>query len=317
MIDFPNSPTVGQTFSSPSGTFKWDGTKWAPITGTTGVVNSWNTRTGAVTLTGADITGAGGALLSSTVLRSYLAGLTLSTSGVSATFVVTAGVAADSTNAFMMTLSSSFNKTTSPWAAGSGNGALDTGTIASSTWYHVYLIMRQDTGAVDVLISLSASSPALPTLPGVYNLYRRIGSLMTGGSGNWVQMTQLGDDFLWTTSFTDVSAIPLVVAPTLKTLTVPTGLQVTASIQGMVQGATGSSYGILFSSPDTGGLAAGASIGRYSVYAPASGGGATAGRDFVRTNTAGQIYVAAQATAAGVTYFINTFGWNDSRGRNS
>jgi hypothetical protein len=33
MIDFPNSPTVGQIFSAPNGTFKWDGTKWAPVSG--------------------------------------------------------------------------------------------------------------------------------------------------------------------------------------------------------------------------------------------------------------------------------------------
>jgi hypothetical protein len=33
MLDFPNSPTVGQTFAGPTGTFKWDGVKWAPSAG--------------------------------------------------------------------------------------------------------------------------------------------------------------------------------------------------------------------------------------------------------------------------------------------
>lgn len=31
MLDFPNSPTVGQQFSSATGTFSWDGTKWKPL----------------------------------------------------------------------------------------------------------------------------------------------------------------------------------------------------------------------------------------------------------------------------------------------
>src|SRR5262245_64063489 len=35
MINFPDAPTVGQTFSSPSGTFTWDGVKWVPVSGAT------------------------------------------------------------------------------------------------------------------------------------------------------------------------------------------------------------------------------------------------------------------------------------------
>lgn len=31
MYDFPNSPTTGQTTTTPSGSFRWDGTKWAPV----------------------------------------------------------------------------------------------------------------------------------------------------------------------------------------------------------------------------------------------------------------------------------------------
>ena len=47
-----------------------------------------------------------------------------------------------------MTLAAAISKTTSAWAVGTGNGALDTGTIANSTWYHVYVIERTDTGAL-------------------------------------------------------------------------------------------------------------------------------------------------------------------------
>lgn len=56
--------------------------------------------------------------------RSYLAGLTLSTAGSSATFGISAGVAVDSTNAGFMSLASAYTKTTSAWAVGTATGAL-------------------------------------------------------------------------------------------------------------------------------------------------------------------------------------------------
>jgi len=33
MFDFPNSPTNGQQVTTPGGTYQWDGTKWAPVGG--------------------------------------------------------------------------------------------------------------------------------------------------------------------------------------------------------------------------------------------------------------------------------------------
>jgi hypothetical protein len=90
------------------------------------------------------------------VLRSYLAGLTMSTAGGSATMTIAAGQAADSTNVAVMNLAASLAKTTSAWAVGAANGCLDTGAIANTTWYHFYQIMRSDTGVVDVLCSTSA-----------------------------------------------------------------------------------------------------------------------------------------------------------------
>jgi hypothetical protein len=98
-----------------------------------------------------------------TLISGYLSGLTLSTAGASATFGIAAGAANDTASGGMMTLASAYTKTTSSWVVGTGNGALDTGAIANSTWYHVYLIKRIDTGVVDILISGSATSPTMPT----------------------------------------------------------------------------------------------------------------------------------------------------------
>jgi hypothetical protein len=73
-------------------------------------------------------------------LMGHLFGLTLSTAASSSSFSIAAGECADSTGAELLTLSSALTKTTGAWSAGSGNGALDTGTIANSESYHVFLI---------------------------------------------------------------------------------------------------------------------------------------------------------------------------------
>src|SRR6218665_2330902 len=57
----------------------------------------------------------------SAVFQNYLSGLTLSTAGSSSTFGIAPGVATDSTNVDILTLGSSYTKTTGAWAVGSGN----------------------------------------------------------------------------------------------------------------------------------------------------------------------------------------------------
>ena len=61
------------------------------------------------------------------LLAGVLYGLTLSAAGSSASFGIAAGAASG------MVLGSAYTKTTSSWAVGSGNGALDTGAIANNT----------------------------------------------------------------------------------------------------------------------------------------------------------------------------------------
>jgi hypothetical protein len=132
--------------------------------------------------------------------RGWLSGLILSTAGGSNTFGVTAGQCADSTNAAIMNVAGAASKTTAAWAAGSGNGALDTGSIAASTWYHVFAISDAVGINTDILISTSPTAPSLP--PG-FPLFRRIGAMLTDGSNHWVQFFQFGDQFLWFTAPND------------------------------------------------------------------------------------------------------------------
>ena len=100
---------------------------------------------------------------------------------------VSAGRCVDATGSWVMVLASSITKRLdASWAVGTNQGGLDTGSIANA-WYYLWLIMRIDTGVVDVLLSTSSSAPTMPTN---YTVKRLIGAMeRTGGAlraiGSW------------------------------------------------------------------------------------------------------------------------------------
>lgn len=255
----------------------------------------------------ADVASASAALKNLAVaglLRGYLAKLTLSTAGSSSSFGVAAGVATDSTSSDMMMLAAAITKTTASWAAGSGNGALDTGSIANSTWYHVHLIKRPDTGAVDALVSLSATAP---TMPANYTLSRRIGSMLTDSSGKWRSFSQFGDEFLWGvgSAINDINTTTLGTTPTLFTLRVPTGVKVWAKLR---MDSIASS--VLVSSPDEGALAFNTPVSNQTTNSSTSVASLTLD---IRTNTSAQVQ--AVGASSSQTLQVTVFGWIDRRGK--
>jgi hypothetical protein len=246
--------------------------------------------------------------IQSSLIRSVLAGLTLSTAGASSTMSIAAGQAADSTNAALMNLAAT-SKTTAAWAVGAAAGGLDTGAIANSTWYHFHVIRRPDTGVVDVLFSLSATAP---TLPANYTQFRRIGSGKTNGSAQWIGFSQKGDTFLWTLPVSDLNipVSPGLVASTSTAFVVsaPTGIKVDVLIAGWMFHASATAQMILHS-PDT--SAAGGTIGATFGIASATYG--TVAGAPVRSDTSAQIRYYANITAIAST--LSTNGWVDTRGK--
>lgn len=244
------------------------------------------------------------------VHRGYLAGLTLSTAGASSTFGIAAGVAVDSTSAGFMVLASAYTKATTAWAVGTGNGALDTGAWAANTWYHVFLIKRTDTGVVDVLFSLSATAPTMPTS---YTLFRRIGSIKSNGASQWILFHQLGDEFLWDASVSDAAVSNPGTTAVLVTCSVPSGVQVTGIFDVAAFDLTPGAGQYLFTSPDESDQAPSATVFTFRGFATNLSGGS--GRITVRTNTSSQIRFRADHTNASVSYEVLTHGWVDTRGR--
>lgn len=270
----------------------------------------------AGTLTGNTL--AANIINSSLAMRGGIAGLTLSNNATATKLDVAAGICKDSTNAVSITLAAAITagliQTSGAWAAGSTQNKLDTGARANSTWYHVWAIMKDSDNSGDFLFSLSASAP---TMPAGYTYKRRIGSVLTDGSGNITAFSQNGDEFLWPVT---VNAGPAGNSnnstASLITLAVPTGLKVNAMFRG--------SYyqsllldGLLFTSPDeTDQVPAGSGVGGFASLV-ADNTAARTGQFSIRTDTSGRVRIRTEINQGGSYISLRVYGWMDTRGRDS
>jgi|GEM_PF-1658440 len=240
--------------------------------------------------------------------KNYLTGLTLSNNASDATndIDIAVGAARADGDAADMVLAAALTKRLdAAWAVGTGNGGLDTGAIADTT-YHVFLIKRSDTGVVDVLFSTSATSP---TMPANYDYKRRIGSIVRASSAIR-RFTQTGDLFLWDAMLRDINVAGAGSAAVTRTLTLPTGVKVEAMIFAPMNGATIPNYAIMSS------LDAVDTAPSSTVYNSISGANnQVSSVIFVRTNTSAQIRSRMASGGGSDGLEIFTLGWRDLRGK--
>lgn len=237
----------------------------------------------------------------------HIYGLTLSNNAADPTndIDVSSGSARDDANEADIVLSASLTKRLdAAWAAGSGNGGLDTGAIADGT-YHVFMIKRSDTGVEDALFS---TSPSAPTMPANYTHKRRIGSILRE-AGAIVLFSQYGDVFKRQTQVV-IRSSTAPIADTLLPMKVPTGIK-TAPL--FIADCQLSSSGQLIQLMSDGDRAtAEASVNRvagteYSVNIITG--------HFI-TNTAGQLRFSLDNPAGtAVTARLQANGWIDGRGQ--
>jgi hypothetical protein len=240
----------------------------------------------------------------------HIDGLTLSAAGGSASFGIASGVAIDTTSAKLLRLAAAITKTTSAWAVGTGNGGLDTGSIAINTWYHVYLIKRLDTAVVDVIFSLNASTPALPAN---YTVYRCIGSVRTDASSQWKKFSQIGDDFTWGVPVNDLAVTDVGTTPVMRTLTVPTGRIVKAKVRGLMANPSPNIIILVTGNPEDSAVA-GATDGNVTAYSQVASQPVGFDLPGVTTNTSAQVRTVASDNS-GTTLYLTTYGWIDNRGK--
>lgn len=249
-----------------------------------------------------------GQALVSTPSSGYLFGLGLANNVTDITndIDIATGSAINSTNTTLMSLASGLTKRLdAAWAVGTNQGGLDTGSIGNNT-YHVFLIMRPDTGVVDALFSLSATAPTLPTN---YTLFRRIGSFRRT-AGSIRRFLQDGDRFIFYSPVEDAAVTNLVAAPgTTFTLgSIPTGIQVVALITASMSNAATNRNGLvtaLDQSDDAPGNSG-------QIWMQVSNQLVAAALQ-IRTNTSGQIR--ARSDIDNTTFRVTTTGYIDTRGR--
>lgn len=107
------------------------------------------------------------------------------------TMRVEIGSCSDSTNTNDIALTTQYTLN----AAVNGLNGLDTGTFAASKVYAVFVIGDQaGNNAPGVLMSLSATAPLMPkgTFSSNYNMFRRIGWVISDGSTHFYPLAQAG-----------------------------------------------------------------------------------------------------------------------------
>lgn len=246
----------------------------------------------------------------SAALNGQLYGLTLSNNATDATNDIDIAVgeaASTETNPVLMVLASSLTKRLdAAWAVGSGNGGLDTGSIANA-WYYMWLIQRSDTGVVDALFSLSATAPTMPTN---YDRKRRIGSILRSAASIQA-FVQTGDNYDWMNIPQDFAVTNPGTTPVNRTVSAPPNMYANILIffQHNDSGSV-SSYFVYrtdVSTREAQTMSASAASGRaLSVFIPRS----------IKVDASSQIRTNVTGTSGANTVIQNyTSGYVDTRGR--
>lgn len=250
----------------------------------------------------ADLTAAQVRALPGVTLKGYLYGLTLSNDATTPATVldIAAGEAASSNaGPTILSLATAFTKKlNTAWAAGTGNGALATGSTFGVV-LHIYII-----GGPTVTTDILASNANL-TLPTGYTLFRRIGSVIIQSGTTILAFLQTNDDFYLASPASDFSGSQS--TATLTSITVPSGIRVLGYFSISSSSTTNNSV-ITIADGTNSNISVGVSQGTGG----ASGGSGSAPAQQY-TNTSAQIYV--QTGGSSPTGSVTTLGWNDTRGR--
>lgn len=247
--------------------------------------------------------------------RGYIFGCTLSNNGTDATndIDIAAGICADSASPYrMIELGALTKRLDAAWAVGTGNGGLDTGSIANVT-YHVWAIRRSDTGVADVLFSESVSAPTMPTN---YDQKRRIGSIIRSGA-TILGFVQDGNLFQLKASILDVDSTNPGTSAVTRTLSVPTGINVLARMNVAI--ASGLSNPACYLSDlsvnDEASSITAAPLGQHRETGASST--SVTGVVEVRSNTSAQIRSRLSASDSTAVLRIAMLGWWDRRGQDT
>lgn len=133
-----------------------------------------------------------------------------------------------------------------------GTDALDTGTIATSTWYAIWVVAKSD-GTTKCIASTSA---AAPTMPADYTFKARVGWVRTiAASATMYGTWQFGRRSQYIVGLTQTSTLPLVDSQAVGTYSDTTPTWHTASVSAFVPTTAGAIHVVLTDNYTGGALA--------------------------------------------------------------
>lgn len=130
----------------------------------------------------------------------------------------------------------------------SGANGLDTGSVAATSWYAIYVIYNPTTQTTAGLMSLSSSSP---TMPSGYTFLMRVGWMRTDSSGNFLRIWQKGRKAVYViTASTNTTVLPSMLASASSgNVTTPTWTAI--AVGNYVPTATAESIDVVLNIPAT------------------------------------------------------------------
>lgn len=231
-----------------------------------------------------------------------------------------AGQCRDSTNAVDIVLSSGLSKRLdAAWAAGTGNGGRDAGSLSNGQTWHCFVIVDVDTGTEDALFSLSPTSPTLPT---GYDHFRRVGSIVLDAAATTIKLfDQTGNWFTYKTRSADFAATANGAGPYLRTCPgLPNGIRVRGQFYLQSAGDANATtflslvWDPAFGAPPAfGGSTQWAQVTRFGVRNHDNSGAVSSAKTVCTcfTNTSQQVYT--YASDANDALALGVLGWEDTR----
>jgi len=215
---------------------------------------------------------------------------------------INVGEARDTSDTYDLAVSAIITKQIdATWAAGDDAGGLFTGSVANTTWYHVFLIRKDSDASIDAGFDTSVTAA---NIPAGYTAYQRIGSVYTDGSANIYQFTNYeGGIFRWKTVFEDFDG-NCDSTGYLSAFTVPLGVKTLAYIR---LSTLNNVEGIYIMSPDD------TDDAPSKTYNTAPSADSSANyfrhRMHIVTDTSSQLR--QRASGGGPAYAIYTHGWDE------
>ena len=196
-----------------------------------------------------------------------------------------------------------------------GANALDTGAIAASTWYSIWVIYNPSTATTAGLGSLQATANAtfLANLPAGYTAYARVGWNRTTGTSQFNRILQYGRRTQYTVVTGSVTPnLPIIISGIQGNIGPPTW--VAASVSNFVP--TTASKILISMISSSGGTTLVAPNNSYGTYTSAT----NPVPFFLSLTTTGAIFVELILESTNVYYVSNTnlpsglwcFGWEDN-----